>query len=130
MNSEITQRNTSAKVPWPVVTSETVEMSQVEGPRIKVRATQMFYYEHLRRREGDVFYLSPKYVTQVDKVSTLPLQKDGKPVMKLYTAEDQFDPNIMERVEDEEPERVTTAQQALNKAQDELNDKGQMSRKR
>lgn len=117
------------KAPWPVITQDSVEREQLDGPRIKVMAKRMLYYEHLRRREGDVFYLSPKLVTMVDKKTTRPIVEKGQIKKKLFTAEEQFDPDIMERVDEAEPERITTSQQALDKAQDELNE-AKLSRKR
>jgi hypothetical protein len=59
---------------------------------IKVRATQMGYYDHVRRREGDVFVVESS----------------------------QFSKKWMERVDAETPERVTTAKQALKEQHDEI----------
>jgi hypothetical protein len=54
--------------------------------RIKVRATRTGYYDHARRREGDVF----------------------------VAFEHEFSPAWMERVAPGTPEKTTTGQQELN----------------
>lgn len=59
---------------------------------IKVRAIRMGYYDHVRRREGDVFV--------VDSSA--------------------FSAKWMERVDAHTPERVTTAAQALQQQHDEI----------
>ena len=60
---------------------------------IKVRATQMGYYDHARRRVGDVFVIAN---------------------------EQAFSSRWMERVGANEPERTTTATQALRQQHDEI----------
>lgn len=94
-----------------------------EGPVIKVRCThpQGIYYDFRRRREGDVFLLIPQYVAEYDDATMRPKYKDGKPILKLVTAAEQFNPAKMEKVDDDLPETITTAQSAINKASDELN---------
>jgi|SRR6266850_571106 len=70
-----------------------------------------------RRREGDVFTLHPRDITPVDVHSQKPiLDGNGKPVVRHLTVEDQFSVNWMERVEEETPESLTSAQEALSKA--------------
>jgi len=59
---------------------------------IKVKATQLGYYEHKRRREGDVFVLVPR----VDQFGN------------LMTAKSQFSKKWMELADPKEPERVST----------------------
>ena len=59
---------------------------------IKVRATQLGYYEHKRRREGDVFVLIP--IT--DRYGN------------IITARQQFSKKWMEVVPAETPEKVST----------------------
>jgi hypothetical protein len=119
-------RTTTQKPPWPVVTTESIELEQsrIPGQRIKVMVAPGYtiYYDHLRRRAGDVFTLVPKWVTVVDHKTSRPILENGKPKMKLISAEEQFSNERMIRVEDDEPEHITTAQQALNRAQDELNE--------
>lgn len=66
-----------------------------QGPRkaLRVRATRMGYYEHLRRREGDVFTL-----------------KD----------ESHFSESWMEAVDARTPERTTSAPEDLRRQHDEI----------
>ena len=60
---------------------------------IKVRATEMGYYDHGRRRPGDVFYLADQT---------------------------HFSQKWMELVDASTPERVTGAKQALQREHDEI----------
>ena len=65
-----------------------------QGPRpIKVRATAMCYYDHGRRREGDVFFLARRQ---------------------------DFNEKCMELVDAHTPERVTGAAAALKAQHDEI----------
>jgi hypothetical protein len=59
---------------------------------IKVRATQLGYYEHKRRREGDVFILIPR----TDRYGN------------VMTARSQFSKKWMEIVPSDTPEKVST----------------------
>jgi len=64
---------------------------KVKAKRIKVRALRTGYYDHARRREGDVFIV------------------------------DECDLGTwMERVHSSTPESITTAQGAIDKAHDEV----------
>jgi hypothetical protein len=65
------------------------------GVKFKVRALRMGYYDHIRRREGDVF-----------------LYTMGPKETKL--------PSWVERVSDRTPERVTTGVQELRQKHDEI----------
>lgn len=56
-------------------------------PNLKVRAKELLYYNHMRRRDGDVFTL---------------------------VAEADFNPDVMEYVDGRTPDRVTGAQAALD----------------
>lgn len=60
---------------------------------IKVRAKELGYYDHARRREGDVF---------------------------IIANEQAFSAKWMERVDAATPERMTTANQALRQKHDEI----------
>jgi len=60
---------------------------------IKVRATRMGYYDHIRRREGDVFIIANKAA---------------------------FSKMWMEEVDPRTRERTTSAPQALRQAHDEI----------
>jgi hypothetical protein len=118
----IDQQQTAPNTPpWPVRTEQNYADNQGPGPTIKVRciAAEGLYYGYRRRREGDVFTLYPQYVTELDKQGR-PVLEAGQIKKKLVTAEQQLSPNTMERVEDDEAEHTTTAQQSLTNTQDEL----------
>ena len=88
---------------------------------MKVRATRVGYYEHIRRRLGDVFTPIPREVTLCNVDAGKPLlDEKGKPKMRLLTPEDQFSHIWMERVDADEPEKITPAPEALAQAQKEL----------
>jgi hypothetical protein len=77
----------------------------VRSGGIKVEATKMGYYDHIRRRPGDVFRIAK---------------------------EEDFSDNWMRRVDERTPERVTTSQQALKAQQEEiksLKDRGELAAK-
>lgn len=76
-------------------TRSRVPQETPEAPvvRIKVRAIQDGYYDHIRRREGDVFVL---------------------------TSERAFSERWMEHVDASVPERLTTGKEVLRQAHDEL----------
>lgn len=96
---------------------------------IRVRALSLGYYNHVRRREGDVFTLIP-LPNGVKEVAVL--DKDGEPKEDRFgrlltkrevgpvTAEDQFSELWMERVSDDHPEKVTTGAEALKAHHDEV----------
>lgn len=65
------------------------------GLKVKVRATRMGYYDHVRRREGDVF------------IYTMGLKET-----KL--------PSWVERTDPRTPERITTGVQELRQKHDEI----------
>jgi len=124
MITDPTQPATRQQIPWPVRDMNNIGDNYAPGEQIKVRCIDQrgVYYNFMRRRFGDVFNLIPMYITQVDPDTGKPVLEGGNPVMKLVTAEEQFSPNTMERVDSDEPERVSTAQGALNQMQDELNE--------
>jgi hypothetical protein len=110
------------QVPYAIRNNYNLGEDYAEGPTIKVKciAPQGLYYDFQRRREGDVFTLYPKYVTVIDRRNGKPLKKDGIIQKKLITAKEQFSEYTMEIVADDTPEHTTTSQQAINKAQVEL----------
>jgi len=84
---------TVAKKRIPVADGKTSPMEPGRAPRVgdrslRVRAKDLLYYNHMRRREGDVFSLL---------VST------------------DFNPEYMEFVDGRTPEKVTGAQEALDR---------------
>jgi hypothetical protein len=94
---------------------------------IMVRATATGYYNHARRREGDVFSLFPQ-----EGMVTVPItNEDGeqlydrndlpmtKEVPAIIPPERQFSRNWMEVVNADEEERISTAQQAIDREHDQ-----------
>src|SRR5262245_55081647 len=76
----------------------------------------------VRHRPGDVFELKEYWITVTDPVTTRPLRdkKTGAIQMRLLSVGEQFNPEKMEKVADDTPESYSTAQDALNRAHDEL----------
>src|SRR5262245_41547384 len=70
-----------------------VEEGRRAPTRIKVRAIRQGYYDHIRRHEGDVFYIAK---------------------------EQDFSAVWMEAVDPRTPERVTTTAEALRRQHDEI----------
>lgn len=101
--------------------------SSPEGT-IMVRATAKGYYGDARRREGDVFALTPRR----GKITEWLVYDDGEPVLEpsglqrtrevdgILTAEEQFSPSWMEHVNADEAERYSTAQQAIDQEHDRI----------
>jgi hypothetical protein len=118
------QLPTKGKTPWPVVTMENLGENYGPGPRIKVKVIDPrgTYYDFLRRREGDVFYLIPMYTPVIDSNTGKAVIENGEVKKRLVTAEEQFSSNVMEKVDDDEPVKVTTAQIALNNESDKIVD--------
>ena len=100
---------------------------------IRVRATATGYYEHIRRREGDVFDLKPREGTVTEVLHENPDDPDSDPkldprtnlprtrtVKRTITAEEQFSDRWMERVDAAEQERISTSRDAIRKAHDEM----------
>jgi hypothetical protein len=77
-----------AKTPVKEIPGKAATTPKAKPEPLKVRATQTGYYDHARRREGDVF---------------------------VVEAHD-FSEKWMERVAPDTPTQVTTAQQALTQA--------------
>jgi len=96
----------------------------VDGPTIKVRVKEdcEVYYEHERKRAGDVFTLKPRMVNQYD-IKFQEVKRDkktGEVLKRLLTAEQQFSAMAMERIEDEADETVSTAQDAINRQSEDI----------
>jgi hypothetical protein len=97
---------------------------------MKVQATRTGFYNHIRRREGDVFTIPDtptRKLTEKDKQrieydavkKDVKVKVDGKDVVETHVPA-AFG-TWMEPVEARAPERVSTAQQAVRKASDEIN---------
>ena len=89
---------------------------------MRVRAIAEGYYQHVRRRVGDVFDLIGYDITVVDPKTARPVAENGKIKTRFVTSEELFSVNWMERVDDNEPEKVTASPAALAQAQSELNE--------
>src|SRR5690349_10482655 len=92
-----------------------------EPPRtagIKVRATQIGYYDHKRRREGDVFTIDGETYAE-DVFVANPLTKERTLRFKKGTVK-AFSPTWMERVDPSVPEHTTPGPEALKLAQDAI----------
>lgn len=85
---------------------------------MKVRAIRPGFFNHIRRREGDVFSIPDKPVRKLNAKELASGSFDAV-VNKAGEVPAAFG-SWMEQVGKSEPERTTTAQQALNKASDEL----------
>lgn len=83
----------------------TGETRQRGGP-IKVRAKQMGYFDHIRRRVGDVFTIP---------ADRHPADHKTKPGELIH-----FSSRWMEVVDPRTPERITTPNQALAQQHDEI----------
>ena len=116
------QQESTNKTPWPVINDRSRGDNYAQGETIKVRCIDPrgIYYDFKHRREGDVFELIPQYVTVVDPKTKKPVKENGEFKKRLVAAVDQFSDATMELMESETPVTNTTAQDALNKAQEEL----------
>ena len=85
----------------------------------RVRATRLGYYNHVRRREGDVFLLDPP--TERDQLVYLPVKRGDPRLQEMQTVVcDPFSTQWMEDVDDSTPKRVTATTAALRKQHEEL----------
>lgn len=80
--------------------------------RIKVMATQTGYYDHIRRRPGDVFFIDGAGLEADVVVNGKVTRKKGDVAA--------FSTKWMEEVEDSTPESHSTANQHLRRQHDEL----------
>jgi hypothetical protein len=102
--------------------------------KIKVMALRMGYYQHKRRREGDVFFLvalrTVKRATQedcdADKTGKLKIgmilkdPKTKKEIPVIKTPEEQFSDKWMERVDDDVPTRITAVKEGMKAEHDRI----------
>lgn len=85
---------------------------------MKVRALMTGYFDHLRRREGDVFVIPDeprrnKYPSESQEAFEDAAASDGKVPQAFST-------RWMERVSNSVPEKTSTAQEAVNKMSNEI----------
>jgi len=97
---------------------------------LKVRATKPGYIGdgplgQIYRNEGDVFTLLPREITVLHPVTgKAELDPETNELKtRTLTAHDQFSANWMEVVPSSEPERLTTAQQELNRQMADMGSK-------
>lgn len=96
--------------------------------RIRVRALETIYYDDARRRQGDVFFLHDREGTftepVLDKAGEPKVDKQGnaivKEVYKVLTAEDQFSPRSMERVDASTRLKTSTGRDVIRRKHDEI----------
>jgi hypothetical protein len=107
------------------------EAAPPAGDTIKVRATAVGFYGDVRRRIGDVFTI----VLRTGTFSEVEQTKDGEPkltkgtllqhpitkeVEKTLSAEEQFNPKWMEKVDPATPERAASAQEVIDRDHDAI----------
>lgn len=79
------------------------------------------------REMGDVFTLGPRQYAVVDEQAGKPvLDELGRLKTAVLTAQEQFSAKWMEVVADDEPGRLTTAQDSLNRQLSELHQRGRI----
>ena len=93
--------------------------------RIKVRALRAGYIGNgdlgmIYRVEGDVFYLEPRVVDISVNGKVVIDPATGQKKTKTLSPADQFSERWMEIVPEEEPERITTAQDVINRETESL----------
>lgn len=114
-----TKRPTSAAAAQEIRTENLSARTDLK--RIKVRAVQMGYYQHKRRREGDVFTLVP--LRSVERDGRGNPKKDPKTRMTIpciITPLQQFSDRWMEIVESSERDRITSPNAAIKLKHDEV----------
>lgn len=100
----------------------------------------IYRYGRTESYEGDIFTITPREVfathpmTLIDektgearwspKGGTVIKDKAGKPEMRISSIEEQFSEDWMEPVPDNEPERVSGPQPAINRQIGEINSQG------
>ena len=97
---------------------------------IKVRALRTGYDADNKRRrgdkelgegQGDVFVLRDREIAEYDvRTSRILYDENNKPKTRILTAEQQFSPIWMERVDDSAPERTTGSPDALSATTGEI----------
>jgi hypothetical protein len=94
---------------------------------LKVRAIQDGYIGDgptgaIYRHAGDVFTLLPRAIAVLDKkTGEVAIGDDGEPLTRTVTVADQFSNVWMEVVAGDVPEKITTAQQGLNRKVADVN---------
>src|SRR6267378_3876618 len=104
----------------------------IDMQKIRVVATRIGFYQHKRRREGDVFVLVPlrtvKRATQEDcdkdkKLTIGMVLKDPKtkmPIPVIKTAIEQFSDRWMEIVADDRRSSITSIKEGMRQEHDKI----------
>lgn len=83
---------------------------------MKVKATQLGYHDHRRRRPGDVFVLRPiekadgKIITPEQQFSKKWMEKVGESVPELNQKKPEIRPGNIDAVHDSQPKHSSLAQ--------------------
>jgi len=88
------------------------------GDRIRVRALADGYYEHIRRREGAVFTLVPRRLTDPRQIADHEKRHPGS--NGILTAEQQFSERWMEKVSANERERNIGLKESMKAEHDKI----------
>lgn len=97
------------------IETDTRDARKPAAKRIKVQATQMGYYDHIRRRPGDIFTISGEVLEEDEK------KKDANGVERVVRKKGEvaaFSRKWMRRVASNTPERITTVAQSLKQQHD------------
>lgn len=101
-------------------TNETLAKTKPAAQRIRVRATRTGYYEHIRRREGDVFDLIPQTGVRL----TIGKSPTGRTIQVktpfTLTADQQFSEMWMEEVHPRTALGTSSSQDEIRRQHDEL----------
>jgi len=105
--------------------------AQLDEPKtLKVRAVREGYFGEgpigsIFRNKGDVFTLTSREVPLLNAQGKAELDDNGRLKTRTVSIGDQFSANWMEPVSDQaEPDRITTAQDEINRQVAALNSNG------
>lgn len=88
---------------------------------IRVRALRTGYYEHIRRREGDVFDLIPRETVRFGTAIDPTTKRRTKTSERLMiSADQQFSAEWMEEVNPRTPLSTSTANEEIRRQHDEI----------
>lgn len=87
---------------------------------MRVKATKTGFYNHIRRREGDVFTLIPVSTVERDEKGQVKFDATGNTTPVVISPDKQFSPRWMEKVSNKAREAVSTAQGSVNKQHDDI----------
>lgn len=96
----------------------TVAQAPTPANALKVRATQTGYYDHIRRRPGDVFFIDGARLEE--DVTAIEHATGERVVTRKKGTIAAFSDKWMEIVDPKTPESVSTANDAIRQQHDEL----------